>query len=149
MLSIFSLWTCHSYYLNIIVHYNSILLKIIGVCSIENKFQLNLIFFNFFVIWKNLNAVFCISKIERTNTNFNRRKFKRKFPRMESTKMSEGVTVEELSGPIYDKFFSEQKSFKSGFVRFQPYNQVQFCIVLMQFLNNINYWWIKSKGRRY
>ena len=89
-----------------------------------------------------------IKKIERTNTNFNKRKFKRKFPRiffvekfprMESSNMSEGVAIEELSGPIYDKFFSEQKSFKSGFVRFQPYNQVQFCNIMSQFLNSINY----------
>ena len=140
MLSIFSLLTCHSYYLNIIVHYNSILLKILGVCSIENKFQLNLIFFNFLWYEKIWVQFFAYQKL-----NVRRRKFKRKFPRMENTKMSEGVTIEELSGPIYDKFFSEQKSFKSGFVRFQPYNQVQFCIILMQFLNNINYWWIKRE----
>ena len=38
--------------------------------------------------------------------------------------MSPGVFVEEISGPIYDKFFAHQKSFNQGFVRFQPYNQV-------------------------
>ena len=44
---------------------------------------------------------------------------------MANTKMSEGVTIEELSGTILDKFLLQQKSYKCGFVRFQPYNQVK------------------------
>jgi hypothetical protein len=38
--------------------------------------------------------------------------------------LSEGVYMERIAGPIYDKFKSNLKALKSGFVRFQPYNQV-------------------------
>ena len=38
--------------------------------------------------------------------------------------LSEGVTVEELSGPIYEKFSKSFVAFKEGFVKLQPYNQI-------------------------
>ena len=38
--------------------------------------------------------------------------------------LSEGVTVEELSGPIYEKFSKSFAAFKEGFIKLQPYNQV-------------------------
>ena len=43
---------------------------------------------------------------------------------MSNAEMSPGVFTEEISGPIYDNFFKNQKSSNQGFVRFQPYNQV-------------------------
>ena len=38
--------------------------------------------------------------------------------------LSEGVTVEELSGPIYEKFSKSFVAFNEGFVKLQPYNQI-------------------------
>jgi hypothetical protein len=42
---------------------------------------------------------------------------------MSDLNLSEGVTIEEVSGPVYENFVKNQKSF-SEIVRFQPYNQV-------------------------
>ena len=38
--------------------------------------------------------------------------------------ISDGVSVEELSGPIYEKFNKSFTAFKEGFIKLQPYNQV-------------------------
>lgn len=37
---------------------------------------------------------------------------------------SNGVSYEELAGQVYEKFNKDMVSFKNGFVRLQPYNQV-------------------------
>ena len=38
--------------------------------------------------------------------------------------ISDGVSVEELSGPIYEKFNKSFTAFKEGFIKLQPYNQI-------------------------
>ena len=38
--------------------------------------------------------------------------------------LSDGVSVEELSGPIYEKFSKSFTAFGEGFIKLQPYNQV-------------------------
>ena len=38
--------------------------------------------------------------------------------------ISDGVSVEELSGPIYEKFTKSFTAFEEGFIKLQPYNQV-------------------------
>ena len=41
------------------------------------------------------------------------------------TTLSEGVTIETISGDVYDQLLRDvPKSFPSGLVRFLPYNQV-------------------------
>lgn len=43
---------------------------------------------------------------------------------MSEIQLSNGVYAEELSGPTYEKFNKDMVSFKTGFVRVQPHNQV-------------------------
>lgn len=43
---------------------------------------------------------------------------------MAEIELSEGVTYEELSGPLYEKFKEHMLTMSQGFVRLQPYNQV-------------------------
>ncbi len=38
--------------------------------------------------------------------------------------LSEGVTVEELSGPIYETFKAANPLYPDGFIKLQPYNQM-------------------------
>jgi hypothetical protein len=42
---------------------------------------------------------------------------------MANYELSDGVTFEEQSGPIYDSFVKSQFTFNGGFVKLQPYNQ--------------------------
>jgi len=50
---------------------------------------------------------------------------------MSEVQLSEGVYTENLSGQTYEDFLKNQKGYKEGFVRFQPYNQVpKFEIIL-------------------
>ena len=43
---------------------------------------------------------------------------------MADVKLSDGVTAEEISSEAHEKFCGSLHSFKSGFVRLQPYNQI-------------------------
>ena len=42
---------------------------------------------------------------------------------MSDLNLSAGVTIENISGPVYENFVKHQKSF-TEIVRYQPYNQV-------------------------
>ena len=52
--------------------------------------------------------------------------------KMSEVEMSEGVFTEKISGRTYEEFLKNQKGYKEGFVRFQPYNQVPKLEIILQ-----------------